>query len=564
MKRIPVCLLAILFMLNAQSQEAFTITRYDIKVTVNKDASLDVREDIAVHFTEPRHGIYREIPVKYRIEPSPAGTETADRQFSSGGYNRIFIENISVPGHNYTVNNDNYYKQIKIGDKNKLVDGDQEYIITYRLLNTINFFKDHSEFYFNIIGDKWPVSIDQVNFTVELYDALPQAPNYFIATGSEGSTENATQAAWSGNKTLNGNTTAQLNPYEGVTVGIKFPQGFLIKQNYQMRGILWLLFPAIIFVIMYLVWWKWGRDEKVTIQTEFYPPPGTSPSVAGYIIDDKLDRRDLTALVPYWGAGGYLTVKETDKDKDFEFNKIKDLPDSAMTFEKTFFNGIFSTGNTVQLTDLKYKLYNTMNTAKSQLEAEVTQEALYEKGSRGMGCIFSGLGIAAVAYGIWHLARTWGDQTIWMSLAFILSGIILIIFGIYMPKKSKKGTLLYQKLAGFKEFIKLVEKPRLEQFLKDDPQYFDTVLPYAIVFDVADRWKDKLKDMDVPPPTWYSGSYGAFSTYLFLNSLDRSMNQMSSSFFSAPPSSGGGSSGGSWGGGGFSGGGFGGGGGGSW
>ncbi len=133
-----------------------------------------------------------------------------------------------------------------------------------------------------------------------------------------------------------------------------------------------------------------------------------------------------------------------------------------------------------------------------------------------------------------------------------------------MTKKTKKGNELYMKLAGFKEFITKVEKPRLATFLKDDPGYFDTVLPFAIVFDVADKWKDKLKDMDIPPPTWYAGSYTGFNTAMFLNSLDRSMNKFSESFYSQPSSSGG-SSGGSWSsGGGFSGGGFGGGGGGRW
>jgi uncharacterized membrane protein len=138
----------------------------------------------------------------------------------------------------------------------------------------------------------------------------------------------------------------------------------------------------------------------------------------------------------------------------------------------------------------------------------------------------------------------------------------VIFFGFIMGKRTKKGTLLYQQLAGFKEFIKSVEKDRLKEFLKQDEHYFDKVLPYAIVFDVADSWKDKLKGLDVPPPTWYSGNYTTFNTYTFMNSLDHSMNTMSNTFYSSPSSSG--SSGGSFGGGGSSGGGSGGGGGSSW
>jgi uncharacterized membrane protein YgcG len=99
--------------------------------------------------------------------------------------------------------------------------------------------------------------------------------------------------------------------------------------------------------------------------------------------------------------------------------------------------------------------------------------------------------------------------------------------------------------------------------LKQDENYFDKVLPYAIVFDIADKWKDKLEGLDIPPPRWYSGNYTTFSTLAFMNSLDSSMQQMSTTFYSSPSSSG--SSGGSFsGGGGFSGGGFGGGGGSSW
>ena len=85
------------------------------------------------------------------------------------------------------------------------------------------------------------------------------------------------------------------------------------------------------------------------------------------------------------------------------------------------------------------------------------------------------------------------------------------------------------------------------------------------MFDVADRWKDKLKGLDIPPPTWYHGSYAGsnFNTMIFMNSLDNSMRQMTNTFYSTPHSRG--SSGGSFsGGGGFSGGGFGGGGGSSW
>jgi uncharacterized membrane protein len=572
MKKVAALLFFTIFCSYLQAQEAFTIPHYRIDLKVNKDASLDITENLDVHFTEQRHGIVRSIPYQYPMEQLPAGVDQAERQMHANGYTRIFVENIKVPGYNFSTSKSGDYENIKIGSADTYVDGNQHYTIKYTILNAINFFKNHSELYFNLLGNQIPTVVDSVDFKIELPGPLPDTPYYFVATGIFGSKENNTITHWQSNRILYGHTTQSLNPYEGLTVGISFPKGFLIKPNYSLRGIWWLFLPFIVFIGMYLIWKKWGKDEEVTVQTEYYPPENVSPGVSGYIIDDKLNRRDLTALVPYWGAGGYLRVNEIEKssllglikNRDYEFVKLKDLPANVPQFEKTLFDGIFETGDKVKLSDLKNVLYTTMNKAKSQLESEINREDYYVMFSRSMGCIFPFLGLLAAAIGFFALIDDWQEK-LWLGVALIASGLILVSFGLFMTKKTKKGTLLYQKLLGFKEFIKTVEKDRLQEFLKQDENYFDKVLPYAIVFGVADTWKDKLKGLEVPPPKWYNGTYGGsnFNTLMFMNSLDHSLNEMSHTFYSAP--SGSGTSGGSFGGGGgFSGGGFGGGGVSSW
>ncbi len=551
-------------------QEYFTITSYKINVRVNKDASLDIDELISVHFRENRHGIYRVIPYKYPLLTLSEGSEKAERQLVSNGYTHTIIENIKVDGWEYEVNNDGDDKSIKIGSADKVVDGDQKYAIHYRILNAINFFKDHSELYFNLVGNRWATTIDSVNFTVELYDALSDTPENFVATGPYGSEENNTISQWTNNKTFSGITTRQLSNNEGVTVGIRFPKDFVIKPDYRFRGVAWLLLPLLLFPIVYTIWKRKGKDEPVIVKAEYYPPPNLSPSISGYIIDDKLNQRDLTALVPYWGAGGYLRVKETEsksllgliKIKEYEFTKLKELPAEAMDFEKTLFNGIFRTGEVVMLNQLKNVLYKSMATAKKELEAEIQKSEYYVKGSRGLGSLFIVVSIVFAILGFISIQN--GFYAIpWKSIALFLTAIFVFWFGLIMIKRTKKGTELYQYIAGFKEFIRSVENDRLAEFLKQDEHYFDKILPYAIVFNVADNWKDKLAGLEVPPPTWYAGSYHTFNTGNFMSSLNRSMNTMSSTFYSSPRSSG--TSGGSFsGGGGFSGGGFGGGGGSSW
>lgn len=553
------------------AQEYFTINDYTINVKVNKNASLDVTEKINVHFTEQRHGIIRKIPYKYKLQPLPNGVQQAERQMQSGGYSRTIIENIKVLGFKYETSNSGDYKLIKIGSADKYVDGDQQYIITYHVLNAINFFKDHAELYFNVIGDQWATTVAKANFTIELPEPISDTSTYFVATGVTGSKENNTRTKWEDNKTFSGTTIQPLNANEGVTVGINLPNNYLTKPDYRFNGIYWLLLPLLVFAGIFYIWKRWGKDDHITIQTEFYPPENISPAISGYIIDGKLDRRDLTALVPYWGAGGYLKINETDekhllglyKTKEYEFVKLKELNEDAPTFEKTFFNGIFISGDHVKLSDLKDVLYISMNKAKDQLKKEIDRNDYYVKYSRGMAGVFTLLGIVGLIYSIIKLLNLWYENK-WLGIALVASAILILIFGLLMSKKTVKGNEVCQKLLGFKEFVRSVEKDRLQEFLKQDANYFDKVLPYAIVFNVADKWKDKFKGLDIPPPTWYSGAYSGntFSTHMFMNNLDNSMRSMSNTFYSAPNNSG--SSGSSFGGGGSSGGGFGGGGGSSW
>ena len=251
MKKLAAILFVFFIVGKIEAQEYFTIKNYNVTIKVNKDASLDIAEKIDVHFTEPRHGIIRKIPFKYQIQPLAPGAEKAERQLESNGYTKTMVEDIKVSGWNYDVSTDGDYKSIKIGSANKYVEGDQEYVITYRILNAINFFKDHSELYFNVIGNQWETTIAAVNFKVELYQPLAATPDYFVATGAYGSKENKTITKWEGTDTFSGSTTEQLNPNEGVTIGINFPKGYLTKPDYRFIGIYWLLLPLLVLSGMY-------------------------------------------------------------------------------------------------------------------------------------------------------------------------------------------------------------------------------------------------------------------------------------------------------------------------
>ena len=116
------------------------------------------------------------------------------------------------------------------------------------------------------------------------------------------------------------------------------------------------------------------------------------------------------------------------------------------------------------------------------------------------------------------------------------------------------------RILGFKEFILVTKKDRLEEMLEQNPELFYDVLPYAQVLGVSAVWEGKFKSIRLQPPSWYEGDFDIYDYWI----LRDSMRMMSLSML-VRPSNDGSSVGGIGGGGsfgGFSGGGGGGGGGG--
>jgi uncharacterized membrane protein len=219
---------------------------------------------------------------------------------------------------------------------------------------------------------------------------------------------------------------------------------------------------------------------------------------------------------------------------------------------------MFGSKEEILISSLKNKFYTHLPSVKESLYKQLVSGGYFPSHPEKVRNVFKWSGIALIVVSFFFLPH-WG-----MKLSFVLSGIFILIFSRFMPRKTKKGSLARESILGFREFIERAEKDRIERLAKDDPTLFDRVLPYALVFGLGDRWAEAFQDMYAKPPSWYDSSrYGnSFSPCIFVDDLGRSLSVMNSTFASTPSRSGG--AGGSGFSGGSSGGGFGGGGGGSW
>ncbi len=577
-----VCLILLILAIypSAANAQDYIIDRFHSDITVNEDSSFIVKEVIDVNFSRQKHGIYREIPFKYKDELNNT-IKTPLKVIS--------VTNGAGVKWKYNVTRQGNVISIKIGDANKYVNGIQTYIITYKVENAILFFDDYDQLYWNVTGNDWDAPIYQAsaNVTIKAKD-ISQELQAECFTGVYGSGES--QCGFDASYNLGQfYTTKSLGAGEGFTIALGWDKG-LVAPPSPLTKFLWalnfrenwvFLFPVFSLLFMINLWRKRGRDPKVreAVTVRYEPPEfnGTplTPAEVGTLVDEKVDPRDITSTIIGLGVKGYLKIEETKKEgvlfdsTDYYLVKVKE-PDAGLSaFEQLLMDRVFSGGlQGIFVSGMKNKFYKNMDTLKASLYTEMVRKKYFLKRPDSIRNFYIIAGVIAwvIVTLLGVLLNTAVNSYAAEGQVFaagILTGLTVLAFANAMPAKTKAGSLAYMDILGFQEFLNRVEKDRIERM--GDKDLFSKFLPYAIALDVADNWARAFEGIYQEQPEWYVSPVGlrTFSPYVFTRTVNSMTTSLGSAMFSAPRSSGTGGRGG-FGGGGFSGGGFGGGGGRSW
>ncbi len=554
------------------------IDNFASTIKINRDASLDISERIDYNFgTNSKHGIIRDMPVKYQARGGNFNLRISD----------IRVADENGPGYPFTASYVGNNISIKIGDANKLVSGKKTYIINYTIKRAINYFDTYDEMYWNVTGNDWTVPINNSSATVILPEGI-----------SAGQMQKTCFAGFLGDKNLCSSDeyilknnlvqslvfkeNSSLLPNQGLTVVVGFPKGMIIEptaiesiiETIQDNWIISLLFITII--AMYYLWLRRGRDPKGrgTIIAQYGPPDSLTPGEIGTIVDERADDKDVSANIINLAVNGYLKITALENKwgifgtKDYSLEKLKE-GDDLQDFDKKLFRGLFRSGAHVKLSELKYKFYEDLRQVKDKIYKSTVTKGYFPEDPNRVRGIYIFLGIAAIVLGFFAGSIFAESLGVIGLFSFIVSGVIISIFSIIMPVKTKKGVDTRDYILGLKEYLSVAEKDRINfhNAPEKNPERFEKLLPYAIVLGVEKEWARQFEGIYNTPPNWYSDPSGAsFNSLILANSLSNFSSVSRSNLSSMPSSSHGGAAGGSsgFGGGGFSGGGFGGGGGSSW
>lgn len=537
--------------IRAQVNSNESINSFDEKININKDGTIDVKENIAYDFSNlQKHGIYRIIPY--------TKTNQDGKKYQLSFSNFEVKDDEGVP-YQFTKTTDEKNITLKIGDANLIVSGKMTYVISYMISGAITYYSDHDELYWNATGNSWNVPIKEVSTTInwpEEINARDIKTTCF--TGPVGGRDSNCSFE---NGIFKG--MGELAPGEGMTVVFGFPKnvvsvvepkeyvpfsetflGKLVAVLLVLLGIFW--YALLPFLIVFL-WFKKGRDPRPKIGevAAWYDPPKSpvenrflTPGEVGTLGDETADIKDVSATIVDLARRGFLKIEERKKD-DFYLVRKK-TPTELLEYENVLLEKFFKEKSEIRIKD--EKLYQEVEEVKSSLYKQVVDvDKLFPTNPQTIRTFY---------YVIAFIGFLTGN----LPLAFIS-----FIFGRIMPRKTQAGSDAYSVSKSLKNFLSTQE--RQLEFQANKQLMFEKLLPYAIVFGVEKIWAKRFQTLNIKAPSWYS-SYdrGTFNSFIFVSSLNSSMRSFQTA--ATPTRSSSGFSSGF--GGGFSGGGGGGGGGGSW
>ena len=559
----------------------YVIRSFHTELDVQRDGDVVVTERLEVEFEEPRHGIYRTIPVRY----------TDPRGFAYAlGFRLLGVGDGAGGSHRVKTSQEGRDVNLRIGDPDRTVEGRVTYVIRYRVRDALVERPEHDELYWNATGTEWAAGIDSASATVRLPAAVDDAALEKAAyVGRFGSTEQGVAIERPSGSEIAFRSPRPLEPLEGLTVAVAWPRGLVERPSrvtWAARLALenWILVAPLAALGLWI--WQWtkrGRDPRGrgSIVVRYEAPEGVSPGEIGTVVDEKVDTRDITATLVDLAVRGYVRVRVEEKPLIFGLFSSEEIvlerrresggpPEKALLpHERQMLEALFSGRDEVAIDDLRERFYRHVPGIRDALLERVTQRGYFAGKPTDVRIRWALIGVGSavatfLAGGLWAWLR--GGilpQALGVpAVAGVLTAIIGFSFAQVMPRRTAKGVELREWALGFEEFVDRVEAEKLEQDRARN--VFESLLPYAVALGVAAAWARRFEGIyeQGGPPGWFVGrnpSQG-FSTRGFERSLSSAMSRTAGAMTQAPRSKGSSGSGG----GGSSGGGGGGGGGGSW
>ncbi len=542
-----------------KAQGAEQITNFQSTIQVEPSGSVLVTETITANClgNRIRHGIYRDIPIRYR-EGFWLSFKPTFRIVD------VQIDGARAPFH--TKGNGSRIR-IYIGSRNRLISqGLHTFSITYEMSRMVRYFKDFDEIYWNVTGNEWAFPIIKAKATV-LLPTRARFLKYATYTGKKGQRATMAKMTDMTEKSISFETTKPLYPGQGFTIAAAWPKGIVVEPSFYEKilfslkdnlSILSAVGLILICIAYYgFAWMKVGKDPDLgPIVPSFEPPKGVGPAAARFIRRMGYDDKTFATTLVNLAVKGVIALKA--RGSSYEVQRTDLAPKEVLSDEERGVLGILlGIKRVISLTQAnKSTIDSAIKRLKNALKLQYEQtyfktNSLYlipglllslcamaalalgaqeippaifitfwltvwsifslfllKKGFQGLSGFFhvpfrqkiaalSGMVMALVFSAGMVLGGLAYTALVGPLSLFLFSLIILINLFFYrlMKAPTMKGAKIMTELEGFRMFLEKAEAPRLEKFIPPGkaPEIFEKYLPWAMALDVENEWAQNFE-----------------------------------------------------------------------
>lgn len=509
--------------LHAEEQER--IEDFAVTLRLDTQGMLQVSERITVYATgqQIRRGIYRDLPVRYRL-PGGLWRQTPIEQFSASRDGRPESVHRERQGS---------YERFYLGSPYELLKpGRYTYQLNYRVDAQLIAHAERDELYWNVTGNDWQFPILRASLFLQLPDGA-QIAQVAAYTGSRGEQGESFAVLQQGNNSLRLRTSAPLAVQQGLTVAVDWPRGVVVRPDLAQRS-LRLLFDnpgSSLGLLLLLVslgyylhqWRRVGRDPQAgLVIPRFQGPHGLLPAEVGYLWrrGRQSEAEALSLSFTDWAIRGLLLLKDRPRAEGFvlqpgKLDSAEQQPAEQALLRELFPQGRQSTALTLgtryekRLAALQDALQEHLQSRAKAWYARNRRDWAYglllalpgmllsvvlsvepgdELGMAIAGMLFSvGFGLpGALVVRVGLSDNQWSGRLMLLffggmfvlaaclGLAFLLSatslpvwlllaGYLALLIGFYfwLEAPSALGQQLLDELAGYREYLSLAESDSL-------------------------------------------------------------------------------------------------------
>lgn len=540
-------------------QDDRAISRYEVNAKVDDSGEMDVEIDLDFDFAgKPGHGFFLTLITRQEIEDDP------------DHYRELTVSDVQVHSpsgapDDVELEEDDTGLGIFVGDEDQDdIDGVQQYVISYHVsgipesdIDTSHYGWDGpdkaDELYWNVIANSLEVPIDDIEVTLEAPEESLLQLCYVGDVRDDRELRDVCAAAEKPDYDGASFIRLHLDAGEGMSVVATYPAGTFggaepelipratVSNRLGLTPLI-ITISAVLLVgavtaILTIVRRR-RRDQVYSdtvpgvnpseramterrirhrpIAVQFTPPAGVRPAELGTLLDEGPTPWHITATIIDLAVRGYIRViehpdpdKPNTKDPTWQLERLRAPDDLLADYEHELLTGLFAEETTVDVDNPPKSYEQNRQEATEQLRTRLVANGWYRKKPRDARTpwIVAGTSIFIAGLGLGVALSFLGVGL--LAVPVIGAGLATLLGSVWAPVLTGRGSAIRIQGEGFKQYLETAEAEQIQ--FEEGEDIFSQYLPFAIVFDVADRWAEIFETLhergvSLTEPDWYIGT----------------------------------------------------------